>query len=117
MGSSEKTAEAETLQATETTSDCLCPPSCSAHDITSMSDLPARRKKTKVWPMSPIQTLTEEEVLAIANRDKTPVMIAVLDGDINGEQYLCGNKRVSLSTASYLFRLLINAWYKMMTYH
>ncbi|KAL3699135.1 hypothetical protein R1sor_017157 [Riccia sorocarpa] len=89
MGSSEKIGEAET----ETAADCLCPPSCSAHDITSMSDLLPRRMKTKVWPMSPIETFTEEEVLAIANRDNTPVMIATLDGDTNGEQYLCGNKR------------------------
>ncbi|KAL3695283.1 hypothetical protein R1sor_009359 [Riccia sorocarpa] len=93
MGSSEKIGEAEALQATETTGDCLSSPSCSAHDITSMSDLLPRRMKTKMSPMAPIETFTEEEVLAIANRDKTPVMIATLDGDTNGEQYLCGNKR------------------------
>ncbi|OAE33880.1 hypothetical protein AXG93_3037s1030 [Marchantia polymorpha subsp. ruderalis] len=93
MGSPGRSGEGETLQDPEEAQACISPPSCSAHDITSMSDLPARRMKTKMWPMSPIETLTQEEVLSIANRDRTPVMIAVLDGDTSGEQYLCSNKR------------------------
>ncbi|CAM6128174.1 unnamed protein product [Calypogeia fissa] len=70
-----------------------CPSSHDAHDITSLSDLPGKRMKTKLWPMSPIESLTAEEVMAIANRDQTPIMIAVVDGDDNGEKYLCANKR------------------------
>ncbi|KAL2635604.1 hypothetical protein R1flu_007083 [Riccia fluitans] len=103
MGSSERTREADALHAREENEDSLCPPTSSAHDITSMSDLPPRRMKTKMWPMSPIETLTEEEVLSIANRDKTPVMIAVLDGDTSCEQYLCGNKRESCKVVAATF--------------